>query len=234
MSVQTDLERRQAAGARASDGHPLTAALPGQFVVLRLRPASDAPALLRSYSLSGEPSEARYCVSVKRETHGVAGAYFDTTVRVGDILDTSAPRGAFTLRAGDKPVILLSAGIGVTPVLAMLHALAAAGSQGEVWWIHGARDGSEHPFAEEVRARKASARRWARRTGTAAIEWSRRGARSSRRATMTSLLDRKTAERAISEGVARFGRIEAPCPRPLRRSQPMITAGDEPLTRPAG
>jgi ferredoxin-NADP reductase len=135
-----------------TDGHPLKAALPGQFVVLRLRPAPDAPALLRSYSLSGEPSEDRYRVSVKRETHGAAGAYIDAQVRVGDVLDVSAPRGSFTLRPGDRPVILLSAGVGVTPVLAMLHSLAAGASSREVWWIYGARNGSEHPLAAEARA----------------------------------------------------------------------------------
>jgi ferredoxin-NADP reductase/MOSC domain-containing protein YiiM/ferredoxin len=134
-----------------ADGYPLTAALPGQFIVFRLRPTPDAPALLRSYSLSDEPSGDRYRVSVKRETNGVAGAYIEIGVQVGDILAASAPRGGFTLKPGDGPVILLSAGIGATPVLAMLHSLAAAVSQREVWWIHGARDGGEHPFAEEVR-----------------------------------------------------------------------------------
>ena len=134
-----------------TDGHPLAAALPGQFIVLRLKPAPDAPALLRSYSLSGEPSEHRYRVSVKRETHGAAGAYIETQVRVGDVLEVSAPRGNFTLGPGDGPVILLSAGIGATPVLAMLHALAAEASPREVWWIYGARDGGEHPFAAEAR-----------------------------------------------------------------------------------
>ena len=134
-----------------TDGHPLTSALPGQFVVLRLRPVRDAPALLRSYSLSGEPSDARYRVSVKREHHGAAGAYIETQVGVGDVLDVSAPRGNFTLRSGEDPVVLLSAGIGATPVLAMLHALAADASQREVWWIYGARDGGEHPFAAETR-----------------------------------------------------------------------------------
>jgi len=134
-----------------TDGHPLATALPGQFVVLRLRAALNAPALLRSYSLSGELSDARCRVSVKRETHGAAGAYIDTQVRVGDVLDVSAPRGSFTLRAGDGPVILLSAGVGVTPVLAMLHALAAGVSPRKVWWIYGARDGGEHPFAAETR-----------------------------------------------------------------------------------
>jgi ferredoxin-NADP reductase/MOSC domain-containing protein YiiM/ferredoxin len=134
-----------------TDGSPLAAALPGQFIVLRLRPAPDAPALLRSYSLSGEPSTDRYRVSVKRENHGVAGAYIDTGLQIGDIVAASAPRGGFTLRPGDGPIILLSGGIGATPMLAMLHSLAAAVSQREVWWIHGARDGREHPFAEEVR-----------------------------------------------------------------------------------
>jgi ferredoxin-NADP reductase/MOSC domain-containing protein YiiM len=135
-----------------SDGQPLAAALPGQFIVLRLRPAPDAPALLRSYSLSDEPRDDRYRLSIKRELHGAAGAYVDTQLRVGDTLDTSAPRGSFTLRPGDGPIVLLSAGIGATPVLAMLHALAAGASSREVWWIYGARNSDEHPFAAETRA----------------------------------------------------------------------------------
>jgi ferredoxin-NADP reductase/MOSC domain-containing protein YiiM len=134
-----------------TDGHPLAAARPGQFVVLRLRTAPEAPALLRSYSLSGEPNEARYRISVKRETHGAAGAYIETQVALGDVLEVSAPRGVFTLGPGDGPVALLSAGIGATPVLAMLHALATAASPREIWWIYGARNSGEHPFAAEVR-----------------------------------------------------------------------------------
>jgi len=134
-----------------ADGDPLTAALAGQFIVLRLRPRPEESALLRSYSLSDAPSEDRYRISVKREPHGAAGAYIDTRVQAGDILDVSAPRGSFTLRQGDGPVVLVSAGIGATPVLAMLHALAAEQTRREVWWIHGARNSSEHPFAAEVR-----------------------------------------------------------------------------------
>jgi ferredoxin-NADP reductase/MOSC domain-containing protein YiiM len=135
-----------------ADGLPLSPGLPGQFAVLRLRPGPDAPPLLRSYSLSGEPSETRYRISVKRNVGGVAGAYIADGVRPGDMIEMTAPRGAFTLQPGDGPVVLLSAGIGVTPVLAMLHALAAARSPRQVWWLHGARDRGEHPFAEEVRA----------------------------------------------------------------------------------
>ena len=133
-----------------SDGHPLTAAMPGQFIVLRLKPAPEAPALLRSYSLCSEPSEERWRLGIKQEPNGAAGAYVETRLKVGDVIDASAPRGAFTLRQGDRPVILLSAGIGLTPVLAMLQALAAGRSRREVWWIHGARNRTEHAFAAEV------------------------------------------------------------------------------------
>lgn len=133
-----------------TDGEPVAAPLPGQFVVLRLGPSS-APDLIRSYSLSGAPGAATYRVSVKREAHGAASAYIDDGLQVGDIVEASAARGDFTLRPGDTPVVLLSAGIGVTPVLAMLHALAAEASTREVWWLYGTRNGREHPFAEETR-----------------------------------------------------------------------------------
>jgi ferredoxin-NADP reductase/MOSC domain-containing protein YiiM len=134
------------------DGHPLKAGLPGQFIVVRLKPAADAPALLRSYSLSGAPSDNRYRISVKREPGGAAGAYVDAEIQVGDVIETSAPRGDFTLKPGRGPVALLSAGVGATPVLAMLNTLAAEASLREVWWLHGAHDGNEHPFAAETRA----------------------------------------------------------------------------------
>src|SRR5436309_16093473 len=86
-----------------------------------------------------------------RGMHGRSGAYVEDKVGVGDIVDASAARGDFTLRPGDTPVVLLSAGIGVTPVLAMLHALAAEASTREIWWLYGTRNRREHPFAEETR-----------------------------------------------------------------------------------
>ena len=134
-----------------ADGKSLSAALPGQFAVLRLHATPDESPLLRSYSLSGEPSEACYRISVKRNAGGVAGAYIADGIQAGDIIEMTAPRGGFTLQPGDGPVVLLSAGIGATPVLAMLHALAAAKSPRQVWWLHGARDRGEHSFADEVR-----------------------------------------------------------------------------------
>lgn len=134
-----------------TDGRRLTTALAGQFVVLRLRLAADGPLLFRSYSLSGPLSEEHYRISIKVEPHGAAGRYVQSSVRAGDVLDVSEPRGNFTLQSRDAPVVLLSAGIGATPLLAMLHALAASASAREIWWLHGARNGKSHSFATEVR-----------------------------------------------------------------------------------
>ncbi|HEY2048132.1 MAG TPA: MOSC and FAD-binding oxidoreductase domain-containing protein [Caulobacteraceae bacterium] len=136
---------------QATDGEPLTAQRPGQFVVLRLHPTADGTPLLRSYSLSGSPSEAQYRISVKLEPNGAAGTYLHTHVHAGDVVEVSEPRGAFTLVAGEGPVVLLSAGIGATPVMAMLHALAEGATARDVWWLHVARDGARHVFAAEAR-----------------------------------------------------------------------------------
>ncbi|WP_264372832.1 MOSC and FAD-binding oxidoreductase domain-containing protein [Paraburkholderia caribensis] len=135
----------------ATDGLPLQQARPGQYVVLRLRQDAKDPAFFRSYSLSGAQSTGRYRISVKLEPNGAAGTYLGNRVRVGDTLDVSAPRGDFVLKEGIGPVVLLSAGIGVTPVLSMLHALSVAGSRRQVLWIHAARDGEHHPFGAESR-----------------------------------------------------------------------------------
>jgi ferredoxin-NADP reductase len=136
----------------SADGEPLAAALPGQFVVLRLHVQSGAPPVLRSYSLSDLPSTEHYRVTIKEEEKGVASTYLRSRIKPGSNLEVSAPRGSFTLRSGSEPVVLLSGGVGATPVLAMLHALAAEKSSHPVWWLHGARNREEHPFREESRA----------------------------------------------------------------------------------
>jgi ferredoxin-NADP reductase/MOSC domain-containing protein YiiM len=136
---------------QSPEGQPLQTALPGQYVVLRLQPTAGGPSLFRSYSLSGPLSTERYRISVKVEPNGTAGTYVREHVRVGDVLDVSSPRGSFILQSGERPVVLVSAGIGATPVLAILHALAAARSTRQVLWLHGARDRQHHPFAAEVR-----------------------------------------------------------------------------------
>lgn len=135
----------------APDAAPLPAALPGQFVAVRFDVGGARPALTRSYSLSGPPGAAEYRLSVKCEPGGAASTHVSTRMEAGSVVDVAAPRGTFTLDADQRPVILVSAGIGVTPVLAMLHALVATRSEREVWWLHGARNSGEHPLAAEAR-----------------------------------------------------------------------------------
>lgn len=137
----------------SEDRSPLPEPLPGQFLVFKLQLDGDSGPILRSYSMSGPPDAETYRVSVKRST-GAGSRYFHDSIRQGDLLQVSAPRGSFTLARGNNPVVLLSAGIGATPVLAMLHSLVAAGTDStrEVWWCYATRNGREHPFAAEARA----------------------------------------------------------------------------------
>jgi len=163
----------------SADGAPLPAALAGQYLTLRVTGAG-TPAPVRSYSLSAATQAGRYRISVKHEPHGTVSGYLTAVLRAGAVLDAGAPRGDFVLDDGDGPVLLISAGIGLTPVLAMLHELAGPGADREpapepapepsprpgrvpapepgrapareVWWIHGARSPAEYPLAAEVRA----------------------------------------------------------------------------------
>ena len=131
----------------ADDGVPLPVPRPGQYLTLRLPDAGD-PAPLRSYSLSCYGAE--YRISVKREDHGAVSRWLHNNIRDGSVVDVAAPRGDFYLTDGAGPVVLLSAGVGVTPVLAMLHALADAGSTREIWWLHTTRDAHTQAFQHEV------------------------------------------------------------------------------------
>jgi ferredoxin-NADP reductase/MOSC domain-containing protein YiiM len=134
------------------DGATLPAFQAGQFVVLRLLVDSDKPPVLRSYSLSDLPAADHFRISVKSESNGIGSSFLCNRTHLRDVFDVSAPRGSFTLRPGQNPTVLLSAGVGATPVLSMLHSLAAEKSQREIWWIYGARNRVDHPFAEESRS----------------------------------------------------------------------------------
>jgi len=134
------------------DGQPLPVFQAGQFVVVRLLVDPGEPPVLRSYSLSDLPAADHFRISVKSELNGVGSSFLCNRAREGDVLDVSAPRGSFALRPSQSPVVLLSAGVGATPLMSMLHALAAERSQQEIWWIYGARNRVDHPFAEESRS----------------------------------------------------------------------------------
>jgi ferredoxin-NADP reductase/MOSC domain-containing protein YiiM len=133
----------------AADRTRLPAAQAGQYLTMRI-PGPAQPAPVRSYSLSSAPGADPYRISVKREPHGLVSGYLNTRVRPGAILDAAAPRGDFVLGAGTGPVLLISAGIGVTPVLSMLHQLAGQDSSRDIWWLHGARSPQGYAFAAEA------------------------------------------------------------------------------------
>jgi ferredoxin-NADP reductase/MOSC domain-containing protein YiiM/ferredoxin len=146
-------ESESATSIRLEDptGAPVPAARPGQYLTVRVQADAGQRPVLRNYSLSGPPGAAYYRLTVKRERDGVASGYLCSRLAVGDRLDIAAPRGTFILDQTPAPVLLISAGIGATPVLAMLQALAQEHSDRGVWWLYSARDGREHPFAAEAR-----------------------------------------------------------------------------------
>jgi ferredoxin-NADP reductase/MOSC domain-containing protein YiiM/ferredoxin len=135
---------------------PLPPARPGQYLTVRIERAGEARSLLRNYSLSGPPAAGYYRIAVKREEGGAASGYLHSDLALGDQLDIAAPRGTFILDETSAPLLLISAGIGATPLLAMLNALAAEHTDREIWWLHGARSRREHCFAVETRTLLAS------------------------------------------------------------------------------
>jgi ferredoxin-NADP reductase/MOSC domain-containing protein YiiM len=137
------------------EGTALPTARPGQYLTLRIAGAADPPPV-RNYSLSWTAGAGTYRISVKREPHGIVSSYLNVSLKPGAILDVAAPRGDFVLADGTGPVLLISAGIGVTPVLCMLYQLAKQPTEREVWWLYGARGPREHPFAAEAHSLLAS------------------------------------------------------------------------------
>jgi ferredoxin-NADP reductase/ferredoxin len=133
----------------ADSDQPLPRPRAGQYLTLRVSGTEGRPAV-RSYSLSSAPDAGNYRISVKIEDHGVVSRYVHSQLRQGALVDVAAPRGEFVLDDEPTPILLLSAGVGVTPVLAMLHQLASTRSTRDVWWLHVARNASEHIFATEA------------------------------------------------------------------------------------
>ncbi len=135
----------------ARDGGALPAFAPGQHLPIELPVPGSAENTRRTYSLSSSPDDARYRISVKREPHGLASRFMHDYLEPGVQVESRNPAGDFVLRDGTHPVVLISAGIGVTPMISMLHALSATDQDRPVWFVHGARDRAHHALADEVR-----------------------------------------------------------------------------------
>jgi ferredoxin-NADP reductase/MOSC domain-containing protein YiiM len=137
----------------APDSVPkLPTAKAGQYLTVRVPSGDGAATSVRNYSLSSAPGAEHYRISVKREDLGQVSRWLHANLTAGGQLDTAVPRGDFVLAPGTTPVVLVSAGIGITPVLAMLHDLTAHDSTRPVTWVHVARSVSSRPFAEETLA----------------------------------------------------------------------------------
>ena len=147
----------------AVDEAPLAPFLPGQFLIFQLTLPDRQETVVRTYSLSDRPDRDYYRVSIKRELApadrpelppGLSSNFFHDRVAVGAKLRVGAPRGKFHLDpASSRAVVLLSAGVGLTPMISMLNAIVDQADNGrQVWFLHGARDGAGHAFGGHVRA----------------------------------------------------------------------------------
>ncbi|WP_417685819.1 pyridoxamine 5'-phosphate oxidase family protein [Roseibium sp.] len=121
---------------------------PGQFVPIRITDGDER--ILRSYTISRAPDGQSYRLSVKREPGGRGSPLLHDRFDVGDVIEAGTPSGTFVLRDGSRPVVMLSAGVGITPMVAMLEGQLQAVRQGstprEIWFIHSARNGREFAF----------------------------------------------------------------------------------------
>jgi uncharacterized protein len=138
------------------DGKPLASYKPGQFLPIRLDIPGQDDAVNRTYTVSEAANGRFYRLSIKREDNGIVSRFFHDHMKPGSSLEAMAPRGKFTLQKdSNRPVVLLSGGVGITPMIAMLdHMLlegVSSGKQRQINFIHGTENGREHAFGDHVR-----------------------------------------------------------------------------------
>ncbi len=131
---------------RPVDGQPVVAHQPGQYIGLRMN--INGTEQRRNYSLSDAPNGQELRISVKREAGGLVSNHLHDQIQAGDTLEVFPPAGAFTLQESDKPLVLISGGVGITPTLAMLK--EALGTGRTVHFIHCARNRTVHAFREAI------------------------------------------------------------------------------------
>lgn len=137
---------------RPVDGGPVMDHKPGQYLTFWLKIPGHPP-VKRNYSISSAPNGATYRISVKREPQGLASGWLHEEAQAGTILKTAAPAGEFFLSCPvERRIVLLSGGVGLTPMVAMLETLVASGTQVPVQYIHGTHDRNTHAMRDDVRA----------------------------------------------------------------------------------
>ncbi|WP_295119881.1 NO-inducible flavohemoprotein [uncultured Chitinophaga sp.] len=139
-----------------SDNGPIADFTPGQYLSVRLFLPEINLLQPRQYSLSAAPNGEYYRISVKKEKgskhpDGMISNRLHDFVKVGDVIEASAPAGSFVFNAGDdQPVVFISGGVGQTPLISMLESLVQKGHQQPVTWIHGCRSKDVHAFHSQV------------------------------------------------------------------------------------
>lgn len=136
------------------DGQPVLAYQPGQYLGIQLRPAQAKHQQIRQYSLSDKANGKHYRISVKRETlpqPGLVSNYLHDDVHEGDVLHVLPPAGDFYLKHPAAPTVLISAGVGLTPMMAMLETIVDSGKNSPVWFLHACEQQQQHSFATRVR-----------------------------------------------------------------------------------
>ena len=161
--VRTELESETITSfyLEPEDGEPPPEFLPGQFLTFELDIPGQSKPVIRTYSLSDSPNPAHYRVSIKREPApadrpdlppGLSSNHFHDQVAVGTKLRVGAPRGRFHLDPdSERAVVLLSGGVGLTPMMSMMNAIVRGGSGRPIWFIHGVHNGREHAMGAHVR-----------------------------------------------------------------------------------
>lgn len=138
---------------RPVDGNPVLRHRPGQYLTFRFGPAGE-PAMKRNYSISCAPNGDHYRISVKREADGKGGSRFlHDHVGIGDIIEATPPAGEFFLpEALQRPVVLLSGGVGLTPMVSMIETIAADHPEVEAHYIHGTLSSATHAMDDHVKS----------------------------------------------------------------------------------
>ena len=137
---------------------PQTVTLPeiqaGQYITVQARPEADGNLALRHYSLCSTHTAGSLKFAAKRDNnngnHGLVSNYLHDHIHIGDTLNLSAPAGDFLWQDGKNPIVLLSAGVGITPILAMLEMQSRTNPQRPLIWIHATRNSQTHAFQEET------------------------------------------------------------------------------------
>ncbi|MFY0779221.1 NO-inducible flavohemoprotein [Peribacillus simplex] len=141
---------------KPTDGKPIASYHAGQYLTLKAKIPGEKYTHIRHYSLSDSPGKDYYRISVKREDahgdapSGIVSNYLHRQLQVGDTLQFSAPAGDFELDNTDLPVVLISGGIGITPLLSMLNTIIEKQPQRQVTFIHATSNSQTHAFKDHL------------------------------------------------------------------------------------